>query len=248
MLKSLFLKFTKPKIKFYINKDRAGSYPEPVPAKSCVPDWYKNASNFTMDKPVVRTPSGGAATTGTFKKCVPFLDAMTAGYIIRLQADVHVDIMPDKGPDFSWTLYDSPVVNFHTYDQVSALPGSNALPGGIPFKWMSYWCIETPPGYSCLFVQPQNHFEDRWEILPGIVDTDMYNMPVNFPMIWKSTKFKGIIKRGTPIAQVIPFKRESWQHEIVNNDPINYDNDLKKLSSKISDGYKSFWWDKKHWD
>lgn len=236
------------KIEFYIAKDRAGAYPEPIPAKQMIPDWYKNAGNYAVDKPVARTPSGGATTTGTFKKCMPFLDAMTAGYIIRLQADVYVDMLADNGPDFSWTLYDTPVLGFHTYDQVSGLPGANSYAGGIPFKWMSYWCIKTPPGYSCLFIQPMNHFEERWEILSGIVDTDTYNMPVNFPMIWKDIKFKGIIKRGTPIAQVIPFKRDPWEKKIVNDHPTDYENNLKKLSSKIIDSYKSFWWSKKHWE
>lgn len=234
-------------IEFYISKDRAGAYPEPIPAKQMIPDWYKNASSYAIDKPIARTPSGGATITGTVKKCIPFLDAMTAGYLITLHADVYVDVLPDSGPDFSWTLYDDPIVKFHTYDQVSSIPGANSLPGGIPFKWMTPWCIKTPPGYSCLFVHPLNHFEDRWEIMPGIVDTDQYTMPVNFPMFWKSTNFKGIIKQGTPIAQVIPFKRESWEKRIIKNYPSDYDNNLKKLSSKITDSYKFHWWQKKDW-
>jgi len=247
MLDKLFNR-SKNKIKFYIRDDRFGSYPAPVPAKTCIPEWYKNAQPFATNQPIIKTQSGGATITGTFKKCIPFLDAMTAGYIIRLQADVHVDITPGGGPEFTWTLVDTPVVGFHTFDQVSAIPRANALLGGCPFKWMNPWHIETPPGYSCLIVQPLNHFEDRWQILPGVVDTDQFSLQINFPMLWTAKNFKGVIEQGTPIAQVIPFKREDWGMEIVGTEPKDHQNNLKKLSSKISDAYKTFWWQKKSWN
>jgi hypothetical protein len=113
---------------------------------------------------------------------------------------------------------------------------------------MNPWHIETPPGYSCLIVQPLNHFEDRWQILPGVVDTDQFSLQINFPMLWTAKNFKGVIEQGTPIAQVIPFKREDWGMEIVDTEPKDHQNNLKKLSSKISDAYKTFWWQKKSWN
>jgi hypothetical protein len=238
---------TDKKIKFYIREDRAGAFPEPVPTKAVLPDWYKNTPPFIVDKPVIRVQSGGAAPTGTVKKCIPFLDAMSAGYVIRLHADVYVEPTTDGGPDFTWTLDDVPIIAVHSYEQVSTIPGAHALAGGIPFKWMTPWHIETPPGYSCLITHPMNHRETRWEIMAGIVDTDSYNLQINFPFFWMDKNFKGVIKRGTPIAQVIPFKRESWGMEIINKDPKNHQNGLKKLSSKISDAYKTFWWTKKEW-
>lgn len=238
----------KPKIKFYIHKNRAGAFPPPVPAKSAIPEYYKNASPFTIDDPVIRTPQGGATPTGTFKKCMPFLDALTSGYIIKLHCDVHVKPMDDTGPNFTWTLSDAAPLSHHSYAQVSAIPGATSMPGGIPFKWMSPWHIETDPGYSCLIVQPLNHFEKRWEILPGVVDTDSYNLQINFPFIWKDRTFHGVIERGTPIAQIIPFRRESWQHAVINEDPKQHSNNLLKLSSKVVDAYKTFWWKKKEWN
>ena len=38
--------------------------------------------------------------------------------------------------------------------------------------------IKTPPGYSCLFVPPLNNTDDRFSIIPGIVDTDKLNFEV----------------------------------------------------------------------
>ena len=43
-----------------------------------------------------------------------------------------------------------------------------------------------------------------------MVDTDKYPIPVHFPFLLKKN-FEGLIKQGTPIIQVIPFKRESWK-------------------------------------
>jgi hypothetical protein len=235
------------KIKFYINKDRAGSYPAPISTKNVIPEWYKNAQSFVADKPVIKNPNGTIAPTGTVKKCMPFLDAMSAGYTIKLHADVYVETNANGSPDFTWTLEDEPIISSHAYEQVSSMPNAHAIAGGVPFKWMSPWHIQTPPGYSCLFVQPMNHREDRWEIISGIVDTDTFNLRINYPFIWTAKNYKGIIKQGTPIVQIIPFKRESWEMELINEDPANHLSLMRKLSSKISDSYKTFWWTKKDW-
>jgi hypothetical protein len=178
---------------------------------------------------------------------MPFLDAMTAGYVMKLHADVQVEVKPDGVVDFTWLVDDDPPISFHSYEQVNAIPGANSMIGGHPYKWMNPWHIETPPGYSVLVTQPLNHFEDRWEIMSGIVDTDTFNLRINFPFVWKDPKFKGIIKRGTPIAQVIPFKRETWEISVIPNEPKNERNNMLKISNKISDAYKTFWWQKKEW-
>ena len=76
--------------------------------------------------------------------------------------------------------------------------------------------------------------------LPGIVDTDTYTAPVNFPFVLNDWKFEGIIPAGTPMAQVIPFKRESWQMSIGKNEELIEQNKVTtKLRSKFFDSYKS---------
>ena len=50
-------------------------------------------------------------------------------------------------------------------------------------KFINKWLIKTPPGYSCLFVKPLNHFETRFEIISGVVDTDTYINTINFPFL-----------------------------------------------------------------
>jgi hypothetical protein len=79
-----------------------------------------------------------------------------------------------------------------------------------------------------------------------VVDTDKYFAPINFPFVLNDYSFEGLIPAGTPMAQVIPFKRESW------NTVFGSQEDLRELSKvsirlkvKIFDSYKTFYRSKK---
>ena len=77
-------------------------------------------------------------------------------------------------------------------------------------KFMNYWQIKTPPGYSCMFYQPQN-FETRFVMFSAIVSTDTYEGNINFPGYLIAEEDEFIIEEGTPLITVFPFKREEWQ-------------------------------------
>ena len=75
------------------------------------------------------------------------------------------------------------------------------------------WKIKTPPGYSCLFVQPFWHFDQEFVIMPAIIDTDEFDLNnLNFPCYL--TDPVKLIKPGEPLVQVIPFKRDNWKHTL----------------------------------
>ena len=116
------------------------------------------------------------------------------------------------------------------------------------YKILSPWIITTPPGYSCLFVPPLNNRDDRFEIVAGIVDTDTYPYSVNFPFVLNGDKYKTlktIIKRGTPIAQVIPFKRSSWKMEINEIEDEKWYSLNRYFRLSFNKIYKNKWWIKK---
>jgi hypothetical protein len=91
------------------------------------------------------------------------------------------------------------------------------------------------------------HRENIIEILPAIVDTDTYNYPVHFPFILKDSNFAGIIPKGTPIAQIIPIKRDVWGHKIsmVNKEEKN--NTWYNLKSTFANAYKNNYWSRKEY-
>src|SRR2546423_805012 len=55
--------------------------PHPYPAAQAAPEWLKNMPMATAADPEV----------ATVKRCAPFLEAMTAGYIIPLVCDIVLD-------------------------------------------------------------------------------------------------------------------------------------------------------------
>ena len=61
---------------------------KPEPAKKIIPEWYKKMANYHE----------GAFNKPTIKKCLPILDALSMGYIVRLAWDVYVHkTKNDKG-------------------------------------------------------------------------------------------------------------------------------------------------------
>ncbi len=210
---------------------------QPKPASHFIPDWYKDLNSYIGEKKV---PNGTALTPGTIKRCMPVFDAISAGYIIVSPADIYVSQKEDEEGKISayyeWANYG--LIEFHPVEQAPSHPDRNehiAYP-----KWLNPWAITTPPGYSVLFVQPL-HRKSVFTIMPGIVDTDTYNAAVNFPFVLNEpNKFEGLIPAGTPIAQVIPFKREFWEMSIgVEADLVKNNKIGTKLRSKFFDSYKT---------
>lgn len=206
----------------------------PQPASKVIPDWYKQIDSYIGGK---KLPTGNGLTTGTIKKCIPVFDAITAGYIISLPADVFVS-QRDDAPYYEWSNFN--LVQFHDKVQAPNHPMANPFP--YP-KWINPWSIKTAPGYSTLFVQPF-HRESVFTILPGIVDTDIYSAAVNFPFVLNNSKYEGIIPAGTPIAQVIPIRRDKWKMELGDTNQARI---TTRLQSKMFDRYKSLFWYRKEY-
>ena len=172
---------------------------------------------------------------------MPVFDAITAGYIITSPVDVWVSLK-NEDQYFEWPSLNA--ISFHPIAQAPLHPSKK--PFAYP-KWNNLWSIRTPRGYSTLFVQPF-HRESVFTILPGVVDTDQYFAPVNFPFVINDPAFEGLIPAGTPIAQAIPFKRESWKHEIGKESDLSDQlNVTRKLQTRFFDRYKSMFWSKKEY-
>ena len=230
------------KVEFVLLPDWAG-VPPPEPASNFLPQWYRRTPQHDNS----RTPFGpGASGPPTFKKCMPFLDAMTAGYVIPLWFDLAVSQSPEGSTVFNWRVFGSGAP--HIDDQL----GGETYPGGTEiFKVFSPWVINTPPGVSCLFTEPLNQVRDpRFQFFSGIVETDSYRHPVNLPFLWHDKDFVGVIPRGTPIIQVVPFQRRAYRldtRDAAGEDNTANNETLSKVSSVFTDGYRDGYWEKKQW-
>jgi len=205
----------------------------PKLASKNIPDWYKKTEAYNEDFPVPR---------GTIKKCMPIFDIITSGYILYTQVDVRVSKGLDGNPFYKWPSTDP--IDFHPVLQAPLHPANN----GAPYpKWINPYGIKTPPGYSSLFIQP-SHRESLFTIFPGIVDTDTYTAPVHFPFVLNNLSWEGLIPAGTPIAQVIPIKRNSWIHELGSDkDKKEIDMIIDKIKVLFHNNYKNFFWKRKEY-
>lgn len=193
--------------------DTIGISPEykPVPASKIIPEWYKDLESYVGGE---KRPDGNGSTTATAKRCMPIFDAISGGYIISTYTDLFVSQKIDENeknqPHYEWASFGA--ISFHSKNQLPEHPDGSGHELKYP-KWNNAWSISTPPGYSTLFIPPL-HRTTPISILPGIVDTDTYTAPVNFPFVLRDPKMDGLIPAGTPIVQVIPIKRDEWQMEI----------------------------------
>jgi hypothetical protein len=189
-----------PKIlKFTCAAEDDGVIAPPVPAKDYLPSWFRKL-------PAVDDAKLGVNDTGlTIKRCMPFLDAMQVGWIIPLAATVRLDIR-NNGTEVNagWDI-DRTMVSNHGAHQVRGNPWGDRP----PCKFHNYWTIVTPPGWSCLFVNPINRPNPVFEVLAGVVDTDTYRAPVHFPFFATGKDGLHVIEKGSPMVQVIPFRRDA---------------------------------------
>jgi hypothetical protein len=228
------------KIKFTKTEPTVHTDFTPVPAKKTLPDWYKNTGSYinNLDK-INYFPA--LQTNGTIKKCMPVFDALTSGYIISTPCDIAIRKMPNGSTEYHPSI--AGLIQYHDIVQAPYHPDMNREP--YP-KIINPWSIQTPAGYSCLFIPPVHSGNKYFTILEGIVDTDKYHLPINFVFTLNDPNFDGIIPAGTPIVQVIPFKRDSWKIEIgIEDDLKNIVNLGHKLRTKILDRYKTMFWSKK---
>jgi hypothetical protein len=180
---------------------------KPTSANSFLPSWYKDM------KPFIDTVSGGAVgkPTSTMKRCQPLMDAFSAGYIISTWSDVYIGKNQNGHPTYGFE-GQIPVITEHNNVQVQEMPFEDGFEKLI-WKWTNVWSITTPKGYSSLIVHPLSVTDSPFKILSAVVDTDSPMPPINFPFMLKKG-FTGLIRKGTPVAQIIPFKRDEWDSSL----------------------------------
>lgn len=223
-------------IKFLYQPEHKGVFPEPVAANKVLPSFYKSLKPQWDD----------GVTSGTAKRCIPFLEATSAGYIIPLWADLEVKT---NNGEISLTFPDylpmSNSLGQHDIQQLKGYPLEDNPYGSNLMKFINPWTIETPEGYSCMFMSPMNHFETRFKIIDGIVDTDNYYNQVNFPFVWTGGDGSFFIPQGTPLVQVVPFKRQETT-SVVEELDIERDRLTKsRLGTKLFNSYRQLNWHKR---
>lgn len=183
------------------------------------PEWFKQ-----IPRDYDHAPHGVVTSNPTVKHCMPFLDAMTGGYMITLETDLDIKIVRGEIKIFG---EDAPIFG----ERVPAATDPMPVPHGYSkrhFHWIQQTVVKAPDGYSLLYTHPLNHWELPFITLSAIIDDRCKNG--NVPFFLKEG-FEGIIEKGTPIIQIIPYKRENWESEQVAH--IHTEDCAKKHDSQF---------------
>lgn len=194
---------------------------KPVPSIKAMPDWWKRISKYA-NLPG-EDPDRRAVTV---KQCGPTLDALGAGYLIKLWADIKVYY--ENGEQKISFFIENPPLSQWDSRQVSEFEIPEGFNNNV-YKYNHGWVIKTPRNWSTLFINPIGYKNLPFKTIEGLVDTDILKTDINCPIVIKKD-FEGIIPRGTPIAQIIPIKRAKWKSEILlPNKRKTFDKEQKKL-------------------
>jgi hypothetical protein len=222
-------------------------YTAPVPAVTMVPEWYKSLTLYGDTNDIKNlNPVNHVGTDGTLvdtKKCMPMFDALTSGYYYLLEDDLHVSLNDNGFPTLTWK-GDVMLIDKRPTLQIP-IPGNCHQ---LHFGFRMNWFYRTPPGYSVLVTHPMNRYDLPFYTLSGMVDSDIWGLPVFFSFFLKRD-FIGTIPKGTPIMQFIPFKRDEWEIEIKTDKKSIEEEEFKaeKRRTMVTGYYKEDVWQKKEY-
>ena len=221
----------------YSSEHQDINYPGIVPGKKTVPDWYIKIPPYMKPRENLN-PFG--RDLSTVKKCLPFFEGLTHGYMLTLPFDVYIESTKEKVV-IGWQV---------KTDGSIALENKERIPGlfipedysDTPVRFDLFPAITTPKGYSILLMHPINRTDLPFYTFGAVMDSDYSGMSIGTTTIIKKD-FVGIIEKGTPMAQIFPFKRENWVSEKENVKTIQQaDKEHFELTSTIKNSYiKNFW-------
>jgi len=183
----------------------AGLIPAPAAATRSLPAWLR-----AMPRTAFAEESAGEVAT--VKQCPPFIDAMSTGFVIPLAVDLTVEdgtIAWDWDPPAALAdVYPRAPLGFHLDAQVTGTPFHE--PDTFLVKFNNFWTIALDPGYALLVTHPLNRPDLPFRTIAGVVDADRFaDALVHFPALWTDPHFTGVLPKGTPVAQCLPFRREA---------------------------------------
>jgi hypothetical protein len=217
-------------------------YPNIItPSKNHVPEWYKKIPKW-KDNKMFSVEDGFAST---MKQCMPFMDSIMSGYMLELPYDLYVK--NNNGfPFLTWR--DGVLHPPMSRDDVSNI---NIVPFNhynVEFGWNINCSFSVPKGYSFLFTHPLNRHDLPFTSLSGIIDGNFAIQPTGFVPFFIKKDFEGIIHKGTPILQIIPFYQENWISKLTPGLLKQGKENGARTLSLISGWYKKTFWTRKNYD
>jgi len=209
-----------PTIEFTTYSERTLRDFKPVLAKSYQPDWWKNMKVFQAHH---------GYKVQSIRSCPSMDDWLKMGWYILANRDLDVICGMSEGDQedqIEWRGFDGSGAGQHS----SSHPSSQGLESfeytnsegeqvNDAFKFRQPWGISTPKGYSCFFLDPFLFQNKHFAVYQGIIDTDGFNVGYDNSQVifYPKCDHSFTIPEGTPLVQVIPFRREEWIGAYLHN-------------------------------
>lgn len=173
-----------------------GVIPPPTPASFHVDEWVENIQYNSR----VNVHKRNLANDESVR------DAQELGYIIPLAGEIGFSRkdLSDSAPE--WAV--GPTYSYMDDDYLR--PASKPPETGLKhstFVVNTRWAIDVPDGYSVLVTTPFFMKPDTYSVVPYVIDADVGLHWIEVTMLLHESEVR--IRFGSPIVQVIPFKRES---------------------------------------
>ena len=220
----------------------------PKPGTNHVPAWYRTERLFSNgENDWFKANKKNPDFVGTYKLCVPIVDSLTAGYILTTSADIVVENVGSEKyiPKFFWKV-DNQLIDMPDGIDHKSL-GNYPIPSGYAdflTRWCIDWHIKTPNKYSLWLTHPSHRYDLPFLTLNGFVDTDRHPGALKLPFFIKNG-FEGIIPSGTPIAQILPVKRDLWISKKLKYLEGYYKMAYNAIARSVVRTYKHNFWSKK---
>jgi len=236
-----------------VNSEVEKNIPMPKPAKLYIPEWYKESLSFIDydNKLYTNKLSFGkpGIPSSTIKTCIPFLDTLSFGYIQETWCDIFIEYKNNQlFYHYSYTPdLENPIISERPIETAGKIPVPTGFNNNVFFHWSRLWNPVLPKGYSSLIIHPFNRDDLPFKCVSGIIDSDRYFLSGKVGFFIKEN-FTGLIPKGTPMYQIVPFKKESWKtKDFISKNKISIIMQQQKneIHSVFSGGYKKKYWNKK---
>ncbi len=204
-------------------KDFAGDYANFCVRPATLPKWLKESSNYSGD----HRDKTNLRHRMTVKKCIPVFDYFNNGINLHLPATMFLEgKYPNRNIEYP-TLEPGSLLSHHGDEQKQKMPIDSSWEDHI-YKLEFPYYIETPKGYSSLYIPARPFYDFPLLFIPALVQTDKYKNSVNFPF-FASKSFSGEIEAGTHFMSIFFVKRND-----VNLNYKTYEEGQKVVSAMKS--------------
>ena len=188
-------------------------------------EWYQHCLEWFKDFAKKAHPSAHLRSP---HRCPGIKSIINTGFVIKAHRDIVIETNGDGQTIMFWDNTDLPAeLQKDTGVFEPELFGDHlerAKPRGALRTLVKIdlpWLIEAPRDIVFLVTSVPYSDDDRFQIAPGLLDP-LYALETNAVFWWMVKEGVETIKRGTPLIQLVPIKREkpykSWRMQNITPD------------------------------